>query len=100
MRYSDLYNRACMLGILRDHMLQEPLVGLGQGGPKVRRRSPAKRLEFSRLQPLERHAVGLAGVEAEPAAVTYDVRHGPGGLGDRQVGPAAEVDRLGVVVAA
>ena len=47
----------------------------------------------ARIQPLQRHAVGPGGVEDEPAAVADDVRHGVGGVGDRQVRAAAEVDR-------
>src|SRR5438067_11513453 len=99
MRYSALYSRARMGVMLRVgpasragrffcgrrgtrnagraaptfRVLQEPLIRLLHGCAEIRRRSPAEREQFPRIEPLQGCAIRLARVEDQPAAVTDDI---------------------------
>src|SRR3954451_11210930 len=55
------------------------------------RRAPAEACQPGDVEELARSAVGLARVPRDRAVVTHDLRDDAGQLGDRDVGPGADV---------
>src|SRR5919199_3464140 len=81
-------------------MTFEPLDGGGQPGAKVRRRLPAEALPRARgFESPPGLAVRLGRIEADLATEAGCLGDQRGQLGDADLAPAAEVDRVGVVVA-
>src|SRR5581483_9842221 len=100
MRYSERYSLAFIRSVLRDLVMQEPAVRLGQGGTEVGPRPPAGGEQRRRVEHLQRHAVGLGAVEDDLAAVADDFRDQVSHLRDRVTRRVTDVDRrLAVVVA-
>ena len=84
--------------VLRDLMLHKPGVSLGQGFLERRRRPPAQGEQGRRVESLERHPVGLRGVENQSATIADDIGDEAGDLGDGRLRPVAQVDRVGVSI--
>ena len=75
-------------------LVQEPLIGLLDALDEVDAGLPAHAGEGGGVEQLARGAVGLGGIEDEPAAVAHDRGDQPGELGDGEVPAPADIDLL------